>query len=388
MDKFDKPEHFASRPELPLSKQQARGTQAPSLADENNQLKATIKALIESARYNQKTQDKFYALELYFLEADSYDSLVGRILKDLKRQLKLTQVELFLIDPLQETQQLITEIYGQLGYKHLFYCDSIEAIKAIYSGEISLILSNSQEDIAKLSPGMSQSVALLPLRRGNHIIGSLHLGSRDHERFHPGLGGEFLLHLGSIISACIESSLNQERYKHLSLVDLLTRAKNRRFFFQALGTEIARSKRSLKPLSCLFIDIDHFKAVNDEHGHLTGDRALRCVADAIVPLLRQSDVLARFGGEEFTVLLPDCDLRQAKEIAERIRDKVSLMHIANDRDQTFQLTVSIGVSHWQQNQRHVDDNETLQNHLISQADKGVYQAKKDGRNCVRVVENR
>jgi len=86
--------------------------------------------------------------------------------------------------------------------------------------------------------------------------------------------------------------------------------------------------------------------------------------------------------------LPDCDLRQAKEIAERIRDKVSLMHIANDRDQTFQLTVSIGVSHWQQNQRHVDDNETLQNHLISQADKGVYQAKKDGRNCVRVVENR
>jgi diguanylate cyclase (GGDEF)-like protein len=385
MDKFDKREHFASRHKSPLSKRQAARTYTGSLADENSQLKATIKELIDSARYNQQTQDRFYALELYFLEANSYELLIRRILTDLKRQLKLTQVELFLLDPQQETQQLIAEIYGQLNYKNLFYTDSVNAIKAIYSGDIQLILSNEQEDITKLGPGMSQSVALLPLRRGNHIIGSLHLGSRDHERFHPGLGGEFLLHLGTIISVCLESSINQERYKHLSLVDLLTRAKNRRFFFQALGTEIARSKRSKKPLSCLFIDIDHFKAVNDNHGHLTGDRALRSVADTIVPLLRQSDVLARFGGEEFTVLLPDCDLSHAEEIAERIRDKISRVNIANDQQQSFQLTVSIGVSYWQEGQQGLADSESIQNHLISQADKGVYQAKEDGRNCVRIV---
>ena len=387
MDKVDKQKDFASRYQWPLSKRKTERAYSNSQADENSQLKATIKALIESARYNQQTQDRFYALELYFLEADSYELLIRRILNDIKRQLKLTQVELFLLDPQQETQQLIAEIYGQLSYKNLFYTNSLSAIKAIYSGNIQLILSNAQEDVAKLGPGMSQSVALLPLRRGNHIIGSLHLGSRDHERFHPGLGGEFLLHLGTIISVCIESSINQERYKHLSLVDLLTRAKNRRFFFQALGTEIARSKRSKKPLSCLFIDIDHFKAVNDKHGHLTGDRALRSVADAIAPLLRQSDVLARFGGEEFTVLLPDCGIRQAEEIAERIRDKISHTSIANDKNQNFQLTVSIGVSYWQEDQPYVGDNEALQNHLINQADKGVYQAKGDGRNCVRVVKD-
>ncbi len=385
MDKFDKREHVASRYKSTLSKRQTARTYTGSLADENSQLKATIKELIDSARYNQQTQDRFYALELYFLEANSYELLIRRILTDLKRQLKLTQVELFLLDPQQETQQLIGEIYGQLNYKNLFYTDSVNAIKAIYAGDIQLVLSNKREDIAKLAPGMSQSVALLPLRRGNHIIGSLHLGSRDHGRFHPGLGGEFLLHLGTIISVCIESSINQERYKHLSLVDLLTRAKNRRFFFQALGTEIARSKRSKKPLSCLFIDIDHFKAVNDNHGHLTGDRALRSVADTIVPLLRQSDVLARFGGEEFTVLLPDCDLSHAEEIAERIRDKISHVDIANDKQENFQLTVSIGVSHWQEGQKGFADSESIQNHLISQADKGVYQAKKDGRNCVRII---
>ena len=385
MDKFDKQEHFSSKYKPPLSKRRAARAHAGSLPDENSHLKATIKELIDSARYNQQTQDKFYALELYFLEANSYELLIRRILTDLKRQLKLSQVELFLLDPQQETQQLITEIYGLLNYKHLSYLDSVSAIKSIYAGDIQLILSNEQNDIDKLGPGMSQSVALLPLRRGNHIIGSLHLGSRDQQRFHPGLGGEFLLHLGTIISVCIESSINQERYKHLSLVDLLTRAKNRRFFFQALATEIARSKRSKKPLSCLFIDIDHFKLVNDNHGHLTGDRALRCVADSIVPLLRQSDVLARFGGEEFTVLLPDCDLSHAEEIAERIRDKISQVSIANDKSQNFQLTVSIGVSYWQEGQQGFTDSEAIQTHLISQADKGVYQAKEDGRNCVRIT---
>ena len=385
MDKFDKQENFSSRYKPPLSKRRAARAHAGSLADENSHLKATIKELIDSARYNQQTQDRFYALELYFLEANSYELLIRRILTDLKRQLKLSQVELFLLDPQRETQQLITEIYGQLNYKHLSYLDSVSAIKTIYAGDIQLILSNEQHDIDKLGPGMSQSVALLPLRRGNHIIGSLHLGSRDQQRFHPGLGGEFLLHLGTIISVCIESSINQERYKHLSLVDLLTRAKNRRFFFQALATEIARSKRSKKPLSCLFIDIDHFKLVNDNHGHLTGDRALRCVADSIVPLLRQSDVLARFGGEEFTVLLPDCDLSHAEEIAERIRDKISQVSIANDKNQNFQLTVSIGVSYWQEGQQGFADSEAIQTYLISQADKGVYQAKEDGRNCVRIV---
>ena len=370
-----------------MSKRQAARAYTGSLSDENNQLKKTINELIESARYNQQTQDKFYALELYFLEANSYELLIRRILTDLKRQLKLSQVELFLLDPQQETQQLISEIYGQLNYKNLIYTDSISEIKKIYSGDIQLILSNEQHDITKLGPGMSQSVALLPLRRGNHIIGSLHLGSRDQQRFHPGLGGEFLLHLGTMISVCIESSINQERYKHLSLVDLLTRAKNRRFFFQALATEIARSKRSKKPLSCLFIDIDHFKAVNDLHGHLTGDRALRNVADTIAPLLRQSDVLARFGGEEFTVMLPDCDLSHAEEIAERIRDKISQVSIANDQNQNFQLTVSIGVSYWQEEQQGFADSEAIQNHLISQADKGVYQAKESGRNCVRIVND-
>lgn len=384
MDELNKPEYLLQTCQLPALKRSDSSAGYDSLADENYRLKICIKELLDSAHHNQQTQDKFYEIELYFLEASSYKLLIQRILIDIKRKLQLTQVELILIDPQQEIRQLISEIYGRLDYDNLVYADSIRSIKDLYSGNIKLVLSCEPEDLRKVAPGMSQSVALLPLHRANRVIGSLHLGSRDKERFHPGLAGDFLQHLGSIISVCIENSINQERHKHLSLVDLLTRAKNRRYLFQALDTEISRAMRSGNALSCLFIDIDYFKAVNDTHGHLTGDRALCRVVEVITPLLRPSDVLARFGGEEFTVLLPDCGLKQAHEIAERIRVKIASTPIENAQQEYFDLTVSIGVSYWQTGGTGLSDNESVQHHLISQADSGVYLAKQEGRNCVRI----
>jgi len=391
MDKLDKPTYLRKKqtlasPEDTLSSELLESP--PSLYDENQRLNETLKELLQSANHNQETQEKFYQLELYFLESHSYESLLNRILNDLKQKLRLSQVELYLVDPEQEIRQLIEEIYGELDYPNLVYCDNLLPIRRIYSGSINISLCQDQQLIDNLfhsCQSQSHSVALLPLIRGNKVIGSLHLGSRDQERFHPGLASNFLHHLGSIISVCIENSINQERYKHLSLVDILTRAKNRRHFFQVLAKEIARSTRSKKPLSCLFLDIDHFKNINDNHGHLTGDRALRQVSKSIATLMRQSDLLARFGGEEFTVLLPETEISQALEIAERIRKKVSLLTIEDENQQKFQLTISIGVSSWQTDQQNIESADAVQNHLINQADKGVYQAKKDGRNCVRSI---
>ena len=288
---------------------------------------------------------------------------------------------------------MIEEIYGEFNYSNLVYTENLAPIKAIYAGSIGVTLTQDVQLIEKLfancptiNCSQSHSVALLPLVRGNQIIGSLHLGSRDQNRFHSGLASNFLNHLGSIISVCIENSINQERYKHLSLVDILTRAKNRRHFFQVLAREIARSTRSKKPLSCLFIDIDHFKNINDNHGHLIGDRALRRVSKSISTLMRSSDVLARFGGEEFTVLLPETAIEQAQEIAERIREQVSQLEIEDENQQTFKMTISIGVSSWRNSiENELTSADSIQNYLINHADKGVYQAKQDGRNCVRII---
>lgn len=377
MDELDKPAYLHDKDSAPSS-----------TACENAQLKEILKDLLSSAEHNQQTQERFYELELYFLESESYDSLLKRVLNELKLKLRLAQVELILVDPEHEIRHLINEIYGELDYPNLHYVDNQAQIKQAYQGAVCLNLTQHKDCIKNLFEGgqaVSKSVAQIPLTRANKIIGSLHLGSRDLHRFHAGLATNFLQHMGSIISVCIENSINQERYIHLSLVDMLTRAKNRRYFFQSLAREISRASRSLKPICCLFIDLDHFKHINDRHGHLIGDRALRQTAKAILPLLRKSDTLARFGGEEFTVLLPDCDSVQAVEIAQRIRKQVASLEIVNADDETFQITISIGVSHWDPQIDNTTSAEEIQNYLINTADKGVYEAKQSGRNCVKFL---
>jgi diguanylate cyclase (GGDEF)-like protein len=359
-----------------------------SLVEENYRLKNSLKKLISSANHNQKTQEKFSELELYFLESNSYENLIKRLLIDLKQKLNLTQVELFLLDPHGDIQQLIQEIYGELDYINLIYLDSSQVIKSFYPNRALCVTLSQQENLIEQlfqnQSAQSRSVAMLPLVRDNQIIGSLHLGSRNHSRFQPELATSFLQHLGSIISVCIENSLNQERYKHLSLVDLLTRTKNRRYFFQVLSKEIARSSRSKQSISCLFIDIDYFKQINDKYGHLIGDKTLCQVANAINPLLRQFDVLARFGGEEFTILLPNTKSQQAREIAERIRESVSELHLQDDDGNLFNVTISIGVSSWRPEEGATVNPQEIQEQLVNQADNCVYQAKRDGRNCVRI----
>lgn len=354
----------------------------------NRELSAALNDLIKKAKHNEATQTKFFDLELYFLQSTSIDELFEKLLVDIVDRLELEVVELHLIDPNAEIQGLISDIYGDLKFNNLIYHDSSQPIKQLYNNKLEIVLSQAPETINQLfssSNKRAYSVAMLPLVRENALIGSLHFGSHNKQRFVPGLATSFLQHLGSIVAICIENAVTQEQFKLLSLVDLLTRTKNRRYFIQSLTKEIARASRSHSPISCLFMDLDYFKQVNDKHGHLTGDRALQSVATSIMPMLRKSDVLARFGGEEFTILLPDTDKKHALEIAERIRMEVSQISIVDDHNRPFNITLSIGVSTWQATGKKITF-EDAQNFLISQADKGVYLAKEAGRNCVRYAE--
>jgi len=354
----------------------------------NRELSTSLNNLIKKAKQNQATQEKFFELELYFLQSTSLLTLFGKLLDETSAKLELEIVELHIIDANDEIQGLVHDIYGELEFENLIYHKTPHTLNKIYNGTNDIQLSQNPDLINKLftfSHKKAYSVALLPLFRENTLIGGIHFGSHNKQRFIPGLATSFLQHLGSIISICIENAVTQEQFKLLSLVDLLTRAKNRRYFIQSLTKEIARATRSCSPISCLFMDLDHFKQVNDNHGHLTGDRALQSVATTIMPLLRKSDVLARFGGEEFTILLPETSIEQALEIAERIRSEISQISIADDHNNAFKITVSIGVSTWNAKQPSLTFEEA-QNYLISQADKGVYLAKERGRNCVQVAE--
>src|SRR5690606_36426637 len=131
---------------------------------------------------------------------------------------------------------------------------------------------------------------------------------------------------------------------HIGLTDALTGVHNRRYFEQRLREEVDRALRKGSPLSCLLVDLDHFKEVNDRHGHLIGDVVLREVAEQIKDQLRLSDAMARYGGEEFAVLRVQTGAASARAIAERIRERIAAQALKLPDGRALHITISIGVS--------------------------------------------
>jgi diguanylate cyclase len=161
-----------------------------------------------------------------------------------------------------------------------------------------------------------------------------------------------------------------------ALLDPLTRLSNRRGFQRRIDEMLAAGADGLAGSSLLMADIDHFKQINDTHGHLLGDRVLQTVAEVIRGSVKGRDVAARFGGEEFAILLPETPLRGALVLAEQIRQTVARGRIRRiDRDETIGgVTISLGVANYR-------PGETLEQWL-ERADRALYQSKQRGRNCV------
>ena len=204
------------------------------------------------------------------------------------------------------------------------------------------------------------------------------------ERFVPQKSTDFLVHLAYTVAVCIENAFSQAHLRRQSELDILTNVNNRRFFENQLLREIARASREHLALSCLFIDIDHFKRINDDHGHHIGDRCLRHVADHISRYLRKSDLLARYGGEEFVVLLPGANISEAHDTAERIGNSAQDLEFEFDSKHKLKLTLSIGVTTWDPKQSLLTSVEEVAAWLVKSADQAMYTAKNSGRNQVIV----
>ena len=163
----------------------------------------------------------------------------------------------------------------------------------------------------------------------------------------------------------------------LATRDELTGVHNRRQFLVLADREWSRCRRYDMGAALLMIDVDHFKDINDEHGHLAGDLMLREIARAAGDTLRQPDLLGRYGGEEFMVFLPHADPLGALDAAERIRERVSRLNLAW-RGKEVRATVSVGVAA-------LDLSHESLASLIQEADQALYAAKDAGRNCVRTL---
>lgn len=202
-----------------------------------------------------------------------------------------------------------------------------------------------------LFPQMQQNCTFGPLRNDNKEISAIYITVQDVT--------DFVIYEHKLIQ--------------MAKIDGLTGVFNRRYLDTRLQEELERSRRHGNPLSIMMLDIDHFKEINDTHGHICGDYTLRKISELLLELVRTSDILGRYGGEEFCCVLPETSFEQALVLAERCREQIAVGRFSCT-DYLTRVTVSIGVT-----DLHRDD--TLDS-MIKRADDALYQAKRTGRNRV------
>jgi diguanylate cyclase (GGDEF)-like protein len=223
-----------------------------------------------------------------------------------------------------------------------------EAFEGIVGDGLSPILANEGlERFSSLMPegtrDLSGSLAVVPLTYEGRAIGSLNLWDESPERYAPGMEVSLLRQLAVKVSICLANVMAHERLAMLAFRDPLTDLLNRRVMEQVLRREFDRSKRYGTELAVVFLDIDQFKGINDRYGHDTGDEVLKWVGNRLLAMSRQSDVVARFAGDEFVVILPSTGADRAYRFVDRLQTFFLSTHLAHAGN-LIPVSVSCGIA--------------------------------------------
>ena len=352
---------------------------------ENAMLHALVRTVCADARHNHEVMQRFQQRQMALLNAADLHDLLRQLTLGMQRSFGLDRVHLLLLDPCHVLRDLLSDQADHQPPRQVELCHGIDdfaarigRLRTVWLGEW---IAERHRPLFRADLG--GSVAVLPLVQADGVSGCLCMQSRDPARFQAGLETDFIGNLAHIAAVCLENAVNRERLRLVGFTDSLTGLYNRRHLEHRLTQELARAQRHTQPLACLFIDADHFKAINDAFGHPAGDRVLAALARRLTGRLRASDIATRYGGEEFAVLLPHTDIDSACHLAEAIRQAIAAEPVPLGNGEQVHVTVSIGVAAycpqrppWQG---------CAGQHLLAHADRAVYQAKQDGRNRVSVA---
>lgn len=227
------------------------------------------------------------------------------------------------------------------------------------------------EDEDAMSDSEGPSPVCEPIYFGDQCIGKFALAPRAPEHKDD---RRLVSTITRELGGALRMATLVEESRFMATTDTLTGLLNRRAFMDATGRELARSRRYSDKLSAVLLDVDHFKQINDRRGHATGDAVLATVGQLLTNALRSCDIVARWGGEEFVLLLPSTSLEGAEQVAERIREQLASARIQDSTGDLVPVTASFGVATY-------GDGETLEQ-LVDRADRAMYRAKSGGRNRV------
>ncbi|MGA9639993.1 MAG: diguanylate cyclase [Terriglobales bacterium] len=245
--------------------------------------------------------------------------------------------------------------------------------KVARTGVSALVQNSGPGQLPGVVPE-SRAVLCLPIMYGESLLGVLNIESRSENAFAP-QDVLILNTLADLLATALHNSFVFQKLQQQSITDGLTGIKTRRFFWEALSSEWKRASRSGRPFSVVLVDLDKFKEVNDSLGHLEGDLVLARVGRLLEQKCRQSNVVARYGGDEFIILMPETGIEQAQVLAERLR-----LWLATDPMlEEHRITGSFGVASFPVHAFAIED-------LIRMADAGMYIAKHAGGNQVAASE--
>ncbi len=294
---------------------------------------------------------------------------------------------LLVVDDDLAITEAIAEFMARSGYVALTASTGEEALDQLAERDIDVVITdimmpgiNGLELTDRISTSFDSDVIVMTGYGGDYSYEeAVQKGASDFV-FKPIRFEELLLRLRRVLR---ERRLSRERrdmlgkLKELAITDDLTKLYNSRHFYQQIELEVDRSNRYDNPLALLLMDIDHFKDYNDTHGHLEGDKVLVRLGQVIRSMLRKMDSAYRYGGEEFTVILPETSGSEAITVAERIRRAVEKERFINPSGEENSITISIGVTEYLQN----EDVRAF----VNRSDKAMYHSKVEGRNRVSVL---
>ena len=326
-------------------------------------------------------------METDFLSRTSLTELIEFSVDDCVSSFGLDAVSLVLLNNNGELKDFLEEGgFVMSQHRNFIFIEDGTRLQQLFGKTRQIYTGIFQHDLhfwlyanSQLQPA---SLAILPLYRRGQYLGAIALGSTDEQRFRLQLNTELLDRLALVISVCFENAMSMELLKRTSFVDPLTRINNRRYLDQRIREEVERSMRSGDSLSCLFLDIDFFKRVNDNYGHQCGDMIIQSIAQIMSQQLRTADILARYGGEEFVAVVTGATSQMAIDVASRIRKSVERQQFDSGENIKIEVTVSIGVATFQPKE-FSGSRETIALTLLEKADQALFEAKRAGRNQVQ-----